>query len=143
MENRIIIELCAEDRARLDKISDRLEAVAKGLAARCDACAEDALKLFNLGGPVVVNVAPSEPEIGENKAEPQTTPPAAEKPASAPTATPAPTYTHEDLRAEYIRLANAGHGEQARALITEYAPAIKSVPAEKLGEVMQRLKEVG
>ena len=143
MENRIIIELCEADRARLDKLSAQLEAVAKGLTARCDSCAEDALKLFNLGGPIAVNVTPPEAETGEDKAAPQTTPPAAEKPASAPTATPAPTYTHEDLRAEYIRLANAGHGEQARALITEYAPAIKAVPAEKLGEVMARLKEVG
>lgn len=143
MGNSITIELCAEDRARLDKLSAQLEAVARGLTARCDACAEDALKLFNLGGPVAVNVAPPEAEIGEAAAGPQTTPPAPGKPASAPQAAPAPTYTHDDLRAEFVRLSNKGLRDQAKTLIQSYAATIKDVPADKLGEVIARLKEVG
>lgn len=143
MGNSITIELCAEDRARLDALNSALAEISGKLDKRCEACAEDALKIFNIGEPVAVAVTPPEAEKGEKAAEPQTTPPAAEKPVSAPQAAPTTTYTHDDLRAEFIRLSNAGHRDQAKALIQSYAAAIKDVPADKLGEVMARLKEVG
>ena len=124
MSNTITIELCAEDRARLDAIlaalSDKASAPAEPAAVAPVAAPEEA-------------PAPVQPEP--------------EKPAVAPAA-PAveeakPIHTKADLLAKVQRLiAQGGKKAEARAIIKQYADRVSDVPADKIDEVMAKLAEL-
>ena len=87
------------------------------------------------------------------RAEARKTAPEAPK-ASTPTETPAepeapatvepaqqetPTITADDIRQKAIALMQAGKKEEVRAVVTTYAAKIPDIPADKYGEVMDKL----
>lgn len=131
MSTTITIELCQEDRARLDAI---LAALQKA-TPRCDNC----VKLVN-DLHAVKESATSAPEA-EEAPTPNETQPEPEKPAEAKPESDSATQevTVNDLRSKYMSLATTSKKEQARTLIKLYADKISDIPADKRAEVLEKL----
>lgn len=110
----ITIELCAEDRARLDRII-------AGLA--------------NLAG----NSHQEQPNIDTQA---NTLPVKEKSPQPTETVTEGPEITLEQVQKKVVQLA-AGWGgakkAQVRAIINDYAPKVPDLPVDKLPEVWERL----
>ena len=119
MSNTITIELCAEDRARLDRLAEALERKA------CDKCVTSAIQLFK--GEAEAPKAPT--EVKEAPTEP----------AEVTPETPTRTVDRAEMRAKVIELSAKGLKDQVRDIITAYAPTVKDVPDDKLVECFNRL----
>lgn len=119
MSNTITIELCAEDRARLDRLAEALERKA------CDKCVTSAIQLFK--GEAEAPKAPT--EVKEAPTEP----------AEVTPETPTRTVDRAEMRAKVIELSAKGLKDQVRDIITAYAPTVKDVPDDKLVECFDRL----
>ena len=134
--NKIIIELCAEDRARLDNILEAL----KGLTVA--PCIEaEPLKPFPQEAPAQEAPAPAE----ELPFEPEPKKQEAPAPAPAPEPKPAEVVPEVDtatLQSKVVQLVNAGKRDEAKAIILEYAPCVSQVPAEKRAEALARLNKL-
>lgn len=138
--NTIIFELCAEDRARLDRIIEAL-----GNRPNCENCVSAAVTMTKAA------VAETTAAKAETKEEtPTTNPPKEEKPAETPTEHPldappidetpkAPTVKREDVRGKVVKLCAAGKKEEVKKIVTEYAEAVKDIPEDKLAEVFEKL----
>lgn len=107
--NIITIELCAEDRARLDRIISGLEAIT-GVA------------------PVASN--PDQVTLEEVIAETETPRPAAEEAAEV---------TLSDIQQKVVTLSAAGKKAQAREIVKAYAERVTLLPKDKYVEVMGKL----
>lgn len=121
MSNTITIELCAEDRARLDRILDALTQKAEPVALNaCTALPE----ILQPGQPV-----PEEP---------------APVPAAEPTKDEQPTVTLDDIRALVQTLIAPGSNkrEQAKAIVRQYAQKVSDIPADKCAECFKALNEL-
>ena len=163
MSNRIVIELCQEDRERLDKLTAALERKA------CDACTNQALAWAEqvMRGELVATIKPNEvddvqkalaetlakatdpveaPKNATEEAEvstPTTAPqeeekPTVEEPATAPTA---PTVTRAELKAKVIQLCAKSQQmkEQTRDIVRAYAQTVTDVPEDKITECYEKL----
>lgn len=163
MSNTITLELCAEDRARLDRLTAALERRA------CDKCAATAMAAMNAPqqptepdpirealikalkedaeqlatDPELLKPAEASQEpAGVTEAEtPATTQTPEEQPAAAADAgEAAPAATVDDIRARYVALVASGKKDAARDLIKSYDVAkISDIPADKCAEVMAKL----
>lgn len=118
--NSITIELCAEDRARLDAI----------LAA-----------LTNAGQNV--HTAESQPAREAEKPEAEETKPAeAEAPVEAtePATEAAPAVTSEDLHRKVRQLLQKQDKRaKVKAIVLSYAERVTAIPEDKLAEVWDKL----
>lgn len=130
MSNRITIELCAEDRARLDRLAEALERKA------CDKCVTSAIQLCK---------AEQEPVQAPEAITPVSKPPGEEKPAGEEPEPPAPARTVDrgELRTLVIELSAKGLKDQVRDIVKAYAATVKDVPDDKLAECYDRLVELG
>lgn len=161
MSNIITIELCAEDRARLDRLTKALE------RKTCDQCVNSALQWSEQiqRGELIGTITPETPDetqkaIAEILAKagefveapkkateeaqastPTTTPPEEEKPTAEEPAEPEneKKATHADVKALYIQLAAAGKREAAKAVILPISASISGIPEDKLQEVYKKL----
>lgn len=142
MSNTITIELCAEDRARLDRLSKALEnanPLGRAAAAIADlsTAARAAADAAPAGepAPAPVAVVAAEPEkYTPEEPEPPVAPPAdAGEPEKVPTA--------EELQAIVQELAAPGSAKRAavRDLVKAYASRVSLIPEDKRAEVMERL----
>ena len=127
----ITIELCTEDRARLDAILEALKAT----KPQCDSC----VKLVN-----DLCHAENSPENDAQSVEtfePKETPPKEEKPTAPKIeeVTTVSEVTVEDLRSKYMSLAATPKRDEAREIIKTYAAKISDVPVDKRAEVMSKL----
>ena len=119
------VELCAEDRARLDKILE-------------------ALSGRQTGQPVV---APAPEPIQEQRAELEKTP-EPETPAEVtedlPMGEPIEEVKPEDILSLVQKLAapSVGKREACKAIIKKYADNVSSIPADKRREVMDQLLDL-
>lgn len=118
--NTITIELCQEDRNRLDTL----------LAT-----------VLELAGKHVTEMAPVAPYEAADAAPEVaavTTPPEPEKPA-------APKYKMTDVQQLVVSLSAAGKKDQVREIVKAYAERVTLIPEDKFGEVMDKLHalEVG
>lgn len=111
--NKITIELCAEDRARLDRLTAALERKA------CEASAT----------PTVEEA--TEPTVKEE-----------ETPTKEEVKEPTPTKTVDraKLRAKVIELSAKGLKEQTRDIVQAYAPTVAAVPDDKISECYEKLE---
>ena len=116
MSNRITIELCAEDRARLDRLAEAME------RQTCDKCVTTA-----------VDEAPTKEEVTTVPVEEITVQ------EEAPKAEPVQTVDRGTLRAKVIELSAKGFKEQTKDIVRAYAPTVSSVPEEKLTECFEKL----
>ena len=122
MSNHITIELCAEDRARLDRLAEALERRA------CD------------NSVATVETPDSAPEVTEaappTTIQPKEEQPIEETPVDAP---PTPTVDRAELRAKVIALSAKGLKEQTRDIIRSYAQTVTEVPEDKVAECYAQL----
>lgn len=151
MNYTFTIELCPEDRARLDRLAEALERKA------CDKCVATAMECMKAAQPNIEPdpIAEAAKALGledakESPVEPQeeaeaptltTAPPEEEKPTEeAPAAAPSePTATHADVKAIYIKLAASGKRESAKAIIMPVSQTISGIPQDKIQEVYKQL----
>lgn len=130
--NNITIELCKEDRARIDNLIVELAALRHALTS-------DQV--------IAVKPEPQEAEIPEQplppveepkaEAEAQTELPWEPEEKAAPEPAPAAQeVTVADLQAKVVELVNAGKKTETREIILKYAPNVGSIPAEKRAEVL-------
>ncbi len=120
MSTIITIELCAEDRARLDRIIAALE-----------------------GGktmPEVVEETPApvaqEPAEAPPAEPPAVTTPEPEKPAEAEISA---QFTKSDIQRKVVSLSAAGRKDEVRNIVKAYADRVSAIPEDKVDEVMAKL----
>lgn len=132
-EIKIITELCAEDRARLDKIIE-------GLSRHCDSCAKTMTDTLN------ALKVPAQGEIltrGASESKPPTTTPPEDKntpgaeifpePADMAPVEPVvmrPAITLEQIQQKVVQLAAAGNGTKkakVRAIISIYGKKVSDL----------------
>lgn len=145
--NTITIELCQEDRARLDAILDALKE-----SKNCAGCVDHVVGSFNnlVQTRDAVAEAPQPAQMPtEEPAEP-ITPPAEEKPEEAPAEhpldappfdldPPAPKVDRAEVRRKVVELSAAGKKTEVKEIVTAYAAMISDIPEDKLGEVFDKL----
>ena len=117
MSNTITIELCAEDRARLDRLAEAME------RKTCDKCVTSAIECLK-------NTPESTVE------EEVTTAPVEEAPVETE---PTKTVDRTELRAKVIELSAKGLKDQARDIVRAYAQTVTTVPEDKVTECYERL----
>lgn len=133
----VTIELCAEDRARLDKILAALEK-----QRDCKGCVETVAKATEH---IVETMTPAEPEIQPETPEPVK---ADEHPADVSTAPwepeeapkeAAPSVTTQELQKLVVDLCAKGKKDQVREIVNAYAKKVSDIPEDKRQEVYERL----
>lgn len=154
MSNTITIELCAEDRARLDRLAEALE------RRTCDKCVTTAIEALNANHETKTETDPVQKALAETLARanetveapknapeqaetstPTTTPPEEEKPTREEPTTPPTTkkVDRADLRAKVIELSAKGLKEQTRDIVRAYAQTVTAVPEDKVAECYEKL----
>lgn len=118
--NTITIELCAEDRARLDRIAAALDNIGTPYAA-----------------PAAIQEAPEKPQDAPKAEVVEIPAPEAEKPAEVQE--PAPAITLDMIRQKVTQLMAAGAEKKdgARDVVKSYAPNITG-----LGEMPDKWPEI-
>lgn len=154
MSNTITIELCAEDRARLDRLAEALE------RRTCDKCVTTAIEALNANHETKTETDPVQKALAETLARanetveapknapeqaetstPTTTPPEEEKPTREEPTTPptVKTVDRTELRAKVIELSAKGLKEQTRDIVRAYAQTVTAVPEDKVAECYEKL----
>ena len=157
MSNTITIELCAEDRARLDRLAEALE------RKTCDKCVATALEYKEAvlaeaqADPIQQKLAetlakastPTEKPTeaaGEAKADPAPIDHPADETLPWETAAPAEeakqTITQDQLQQKVMQLAAANNGAlkaKVRQIVNAYAKKVSDIPEDKRDEVWYRL----
>lgn len=155
MSNTITIELCAEDRARIDRLADLLDARIRQ-AERIMAGAYEPEQptepdpVQQAFAEVLANAsAPTEKPTeatGEAKAEPAPIDHPADESLPwgepAPAAEAKPIITQEQLQQKVTQLAAANNGAlkaKVREIVQVYAKKVSDVPEDKRAEVWDKL----
>ena len=134
--NHISIELCAEDRARLDTIISLLSAQV-----------EIAVKEPKTA-PKSTQEAPKEESRATTQPEPKKAPVVEIEPqevkeeAPAEPKTETPAVSLEQLQGLVVKLATNGKKVEARELVFAYAKSVTDVPVEKRGELYAKLQKL-
>lgn len=159
--NEIIFRLCDEDRNRLDRIIEGLEAlktrpnfsecvgaVADTMDKACARLQTNAEGEDPLQKKLADTLAKAEPAetaknaAGASKAETQAdVPPTEEKPEAAKPATSATEkkVTLADIQQKVIKLSAEGKKAQVRVVILGYAEKVTALPPESFAEVYEKL----
>lgn len=133
--NNITIELCAEDRARIDNLTAALEKFHDVVTIKLTP--EQTQRMADLAVQAGETLKP-EPVAEAPKAEP-TPEPVAEAPKTEPTTEPVKEVKVEDVRAKIMQLNGAGKKDAVRDIVLSYAPNVGSIPADKRAEVLKKL----
>lgn len=129
----LTIELCAEDRARLDAILNALT----GAPVKATAPKKDT----------------TQPNTQAQPKEPTKAKPALEEPEQLnflgdtlpweePKAQTAPAVKLEDIQALVVKLATSGKKAEAREIVKDYAERVTEIPAADYDNVYRRLKKL-
>lgn len=119
--NAIPIELCQEDRARIDKV---IELLTLSTGQRCQGCADAVQEAFTATKPIeFTKDTPEEEKPVEPAQEPET----------------APQVTKADIQQKVIQLSAAGKKAQVREIVTAVANKVSDIPEDKLAEVWAKL----
>ena len=149
MSNKITIELCEEDRARIDRliaaVEKRTVQVESALEQRYSIKTEEQKDdpVQKALAEVVArasNATESHAETTETQT-PTTTTQADEKPTgeeNEPTA-PTKTVTRAELGAKVRELMTKGFKEQTKEIVKTYAPTVPEVPEDKVAECYAKL----
>lgn len=149
MPNNITIELCTEDRAKLDKLAERMEAIITltqfvidngiGPAKPTVTIRQDDDELTKKLQAVVDRAkTPTESVEAQTLT---TTPTKEETPTEAKETEPTPikTVSRTELGAKVRELMTKGYRDQVKAVIQSYAPTVPGVPEDKLNECYSKL----
>jgi hypothetical protein len=141
MSNHITIELCAEDRARIDRLAAALEAL-QPQTIHVDDPIQKALAEQVAKSEKTPTQSPVE-SAGEAKTETPATPqPEAETTAveePAPVAEEKPAPTTAELQQKVIALVDKGKKAEVAAIVKSYAATVSSIPEDKRAECMDKL----
>lgn len=119
--NAIPIELCQEDRARIDKV---IELLTLSTGQRCQSCADAVQEAFTATKPIeFTKDTPEEETPAEPAQEPET----------------APQVSKADIQQKVIQLSAAGKKAQVREIVTAVATKVSDIPEDKLAEVWDKL----
>ena len=124
----IPVQLCEEDRHRLDAIIVHLTLIGNYL--------KDSGTPFQ----VPEGFEPQEP-AGEQNEKAEAVPAEPEK-APWAEAEPAPVVKLADIQKKVVDLSTAGKKDAVKAVIQAYAPKVSAIPEDKLPEVMAKLTEL-
>lgn len=119
--NAIPIELCQEDRARIDKV---IELLTLSTGQRCQGCADAVQQAFTARQPI---------EFTKDTPEEETP---AEPVQEADTA---PQVTKADIQQKVIQLSAAGKKAQVREIVTAVATKVSDIAEDKLADVWAAL----
>ena len=125
--NTITIELCAEDRARLDSLLAKLDRCIGEFIPSGEAHTDYGYKAQGVEYATQDEAAEAKlEEIPEPYSEP------------CPFET-APAATRADVQQKVVALSAAGKKEKVRAVVNAYAPKVSGIPEDKLAEVLEKL----
>lgn len=150
--NTITIELCAEDRARIDAVIAALEN-----RPNCEGCVKAAFEMTERA-----QAKAKTTKVEANKEEtPTTTTSEAEAPAEAPADYPvdpppfdvpeqdapeqdapepdAPKVDRADVQRMVVELSAAGKKAEVKEIVMAYADRVSAIPEDKLAEVFEKL----
>lgn len=136
MSNHITIELCKEDRQRLDEVIGFLGLI----VGQKYSTPESALAAFDKG---IIKMPVNEHPVDE--VSPHAAPDPAATVSEKENVEPEQVnYTKADVQALVMKLAAPGTGkkEAVKAIVNEYAKKISDIPEEKLNEVMAKLNQL-
>lgn len=152
--NTITIELCAEDRERIDRLTLAIEAMA-GRAKKTEGESRQTVTAEADPDQLTVDPEQTKPQAGqeaagaaegerptENTPEPQEAAEAAQEPTAEP---PKPSVTKEQIQKKALELSTVQNGakkEKMREIINAYAKKVSDLPADKWGEVWAKLIEL-
>ena len=119
--NTITIELCAEDRQRLDVISDTLELIRLALttAGTPFPAAPEQPQPEELPGQLSIEDGPAHAEVPPEGVQPK--------------------VERADIQTKVVELSAAGKKEAVRDIVNNYAKKVSDIPEDKLAEVWSRL----
>ena len=129
--NTITIELCQEDRARLDKIIGALEQ-SRALAVN----SMPAVPNVESDEPKAETEEPMEGQVTVEEIVETTEPIPAEE---APVEEPIKVVSLSDIQKKVVELSAAGKKAEVRDIITKYANRVSAIPAEHTAEVWDQL----
>ena len=133
MTNLITIELCAEDRARLDRLAAALEQ----RATHTEGITLDPIQQ-RLSA--TIEAAEKSTVAEEETLTPTTITPVEEAPTEEKNEPLEPVITKDQIQQKVIQLcAKADKKAKAREIVNSYAPNISGIPEDKLGEVWSKL----
>ena len=151
MSNTITIELCTEDRARLDRIASNIEAVAiltqyiidhgctmpKEENTPADDIRKALEEAINAGKPDAEKIA----QETAREQTPTIIPQEEEQPVAkeVPPPTTTKTISRAELGAKVREMMTKGYKEQTKAIVQAYAPTVPGVPEDKVTECYERL----
>lgn len=141
-EINITTELCAEDRARLDRLTAAMERLANdmeppvialaGTPFQTEQPAEVALDILKEGtGVAMGTIAEPESVLAEVGA-----------PAEEPEEKEVPEHTKTELQQKVISIVTAGKKDEVKAIIEQYAERVSAIPDEKINEVWDKLTKL-
>lgn len=141
-EIKVTTELCAEDRARLDKTNELLATIielelCKAIADKCVNAKDVSEEPDELTKKLQEAVNSAQDATEENT--PTTNPPIEETPTEAENAKPEKVISRAELGAKVRELMTGGYKEQTKAIVKEYAPTVPGVPEDKVTECYNRL----
>ena len=150
MSNFITIELCTEDRARLDKYNQLLEAQITATLSLIDVINERIPAPVRVTANINDDLTKKLQEVVDRaktpvvpvEAQTLTTTPTTEKiPTEAKETEPTPvkTVSRNELGTKVRELMTKGYREQVKAVIQSYAPTVPGVPDDKLTECYEKL----
>ena len=140
----VTVELCQEDRVRLDKI---LEALTTNVAGYVVGQLDQYItgkQTRSIAPGVAAAPAPVEAEpVIEPQPTEDTTPveepvEVKDTPAAEPEPTQ-PTVTQADVPKKVVALSAAGKKDAVKEIVQKYAPRVSAIPEDKLAEVWQQL----
>ena len=134
MSNTITIELCAEDRARLDHINVNLTELILRVMGNP---APDMGEVLQKAAPELAEkLAAQHPVADPFKELPKAEPVPFEQEAPKQEA---PQYKLEDIQQKVVALSASGKKAEVREIVKSYAEKVSAIPADKFGEVMAKL----
>ena len=139
--NNITIELCQEDRIRIDTLNralgiltGQLEGINAALEAKGLIETVEVEEVIHVPGQVSIDEeTPQEPQEAPQEVVEVTTPPAEEN------AQDEPTVTKQDIQQKVIELVGKGKKAEVRDIITAYADNVSGLPDSTLNEVWKNL----
>ncbi len=133
-EIKVITELCAEDRARIDRLTAALEGLTAGIGSVGTPYAVN-----NISNVVEAPKTDTEAPKAETPAEPESVPAEVGAPAEEPDVKEVPEHTQAELQQKVISLVSGGKKDDVKKIIEQYAPRVSAIPAEKINEVWDKL----
>lgn len=142
--NNITIELCAEDRARLDRLTAALEKrgqqadelMANGYTVAAEEPAEPARTPEKEAEPkTLTDTHPVDESLPWSTSEAETP----QEKAPEPVKEKVPAVKRSDVQQKVIALVNTGKKAEAREIVKAYATSVTDIPEDKLAEVLEKL----